>query len=271
MLRAQARRDGDEMIADKVESILRLWDELADFDAARGDEAMAHLLASLCALVDAQNANWFGAVRMPDLIPGDPAHGWRPHTIRYLKPTGPVDEKTQEQVKKLEQGSIDETTIRNIALAGRFRTNRLRDLAPASWFDGDYYRIYYLGVDHADAIWAGVPVNDDAECYFGIFRDSVHPPFSVEDREVVAYALRGLKWFHRQQLLGHGLLVASAPLTPAERNVLQGLLTGQSEKQIAAGLGRSHHTTHECVANIYRKFGVNNRAALMALWLGRAA
>jgi DNA-binding CsgD family transcriptional regulator len=257
-------------LADQDETIYRLWDELADFEAASGDEAIAHLLASLCALVDAQNANWIGAVRMPDLIPGDPAHGWRPRTIRYLKPSRPIDEKTQEQVKRLEQGSIDETTLRNIALAGRFRINRLRDLVPESWFDTDYYRIYYLGVDHADAIWAGISVNEDAECYFGIFRDGAHPRFSVEDRETVAYALRGLKWFHRQQLLGHGLLVASAPLTPTERGVLQGLLTGQSEKQIAAELGRSYYTTHEYVANIYRKFGVNNRAALMAVWLGRA-
>jgi DNA-binding CsgD family transcriptional regulator len=52
---------------------------------------------------------------------------------------------------------------------------------------------------------------------------------------------------------------------------LQGLLTGQPEKQIATALDQSHHTTHEYVMTIYRKFGVNNRPALMALWLGKGS
>lgn len=248
-----------------------LWDELADFDAAHADESLDHLMAGLCELVDAQNANWVGAVRMADLIPGDPSHGWRPGVIRYLKPSRPVDENTQEQVRKMKLGTIDETTIRNIALAGKFRVNRLADLVPESWFDGDYYRVYYLGVDHRDAIWAGIPLNEDAECYFGVFRDSEHSRFTPEERELFAYALRGLKWFYRRQMLSRGLTAASSPLTPVEHSVLQKLLSGQPEKQIAAELGRSFHTTHEYVTSIYRKFGVNNRAALMALWLGKSS
>lgn len=248
-----------------------LWDELADFDAARVDDALDRLLGFLCELVDAQNANWFGAVRMADIVPGDPTRGWRPGTIRYLHPSRPVDANAKEQVKSLERGSIDETTVRNIALAGTFRANRLADLVSESWFGSDYYRVHYAGVGHADAIWAGVPVNADAECYFGVFRDGEHPRFTPEERDLVARTLRGLKWFCRRQLLDHGLLVASAPLTPTEREVLRGLLTGQSEKQIAAALDRSYHTTHEHVASIFRKFDVGNRAALMALWLGKAS
>jgi DNA-binding CsgD family transcriptional regulator len=259
------------MDAGTAERIHALWDELADFDAARIDDALDHLLSSLCKLVDAQNANWIGAVRMTDILPGDPVHGWRPRTIRYLRPSQPLDDNAREQARKLEQGSVDETTIRNVALAGTFRVNRLCDLVPPAWFDSAYYRMHYYGLGHGDAIWAGFPVNEDGEAYFGIFRDTAHPRFTEADRDIVAYALRGLKWFHRQQLLGHGLMVASSPLTPAERSVLQGLLTGQSEKQIATALGRSYHTTHDCVTSIFRKFNVNNRAALMALWLGKAA
>lgn len=246
-----------------------LWDELADFDAALADATLDHLLAVLCDLVDAQNANWVGAVRLPDIVPGDPAHGWRPRTIHYLHPSRSIDEKSQEQAKKLDFGSIDETTIRNIALAGQFRTNRLADLVAPDWFDGDYYRLYYRSVDHKDAIWAGVPINEDSECYFGVFRDDAHSRFTAEERDTVAYALRGLKWFHRRQMLSRGLTVASAPLTAMEREVLGGLLGGLTEKQIAADRQQSPHTTHEYVMGIYRKFDVGNRAALMALWLGR--
>lgn len=255
---------------DLAERIHVVWDRLADFDAARVDEALDHLLAALCDLIDAQNANWFGAMRLGDILPGDPTHGWRPGTIHYLHPSRPIDEKARELTRKLEQGNIDETTVRNIALAGSFRANRLVDLASDSWFESDYYHVYYRNVGHVDAIWVGVPINPDAECYFGVFRDSAHPRFTPEERDLVAYVLRGLKWFCRRQMLGHGLLVASSPLTPTERSVLQGLLTGQSEKQIAAALGKGYHTTHEHVSSIFRKFDVNNRAALMALWLGKA-
>jgi DNA-binding CsgD family transcriptional regulator len=56
------------------------------------------------------------------------------------------------------------------------------------------------------------------------------------------------------------LLFATAPLTPVERKVLQGLLTGQPEKAIAAAWELRYHTTHDYVKGIYRKLGVNNRA-----------
>ncbi|HZW24445.1 MAG TPA: helix-turn-helix transcriptional regulator [Gallionella sp.] len=257
--------------ADSTEFIHRLWDELADFDAARSDEALDHLLSALCHLVDAQNANWIGAVRMGNILPGDPVGGWRPRYIDYLHPLRQVVEKTEEQVRMLEAGVIDITTVKNVSFAGRFRCNLLADLVPPEWFDSDYYHTFYLNSGHADAIWAGCPVNEDAEVYFGIFRDAAHSRFSVADRDAVAYALRGIKWFHRQLMLSHGVLVAATMLTPAERTVLHLLLTGLAEKQIAVELGRSYHTTHEYVSSIYRKYGVNNRASLMALWLGQSA
>lgn len=253
--------------ADRVHA---LWDELADFDAARIDEALDHLMASLCDLIHAQNANWFGAVRLADLLPGDPAHGWRPHGMRYLHPTKQAIQRSQELIKQLEQGCLDETAIRNIALAGSYRANRLVDLASSDWFDSAYYRTYYSGLGHVDVIWAGVPINEDAECYFGFFREAGHPWFTPEERDLVAYALRGLRWFYRRLMLSRGLMVASAPLTATEREVLGSLIGGLSEKQIAASRHQSPHTTHEYVSGIYRKFGVNNRAALMALWLGKS-
>ncbi len=259
------------MDAPLTDRIHAFWDELADFDAARVDAALDRLLGFLCELVDAQNANWFGAVRMADIVPGDPTRGWRPGIVHYLHPSRPLDAKARELAKKFNQGDVDETAVRNISLAGTFRANRLVDLASESWFESDYYRVYYAGVGHVDVIWAGVPINADAECYFGILRDGAHARFTPEERDLVAYTLRGLKWFCRRQMLGHGLLIASSPLTPAERSVLQGLLGGESEKQVAAALDKSYHTIHEHVAAIFRKFDVTNRAALMALWLGRAS
>ena len=247
-----------------------LWDELADFDAARADESLKHLLTGLCQVANAQNAVWFGTIRMIDLLP-DPVHGWRPRCFSFLHPSAPHEESAKQQSDNLDQGGVDITAIRNVDLAGTFRANRIVDLVSEEWFESDYYHRHYKQMGNADAIWAGIPVNEDAECYFGIFRDARHPRFTAEDRDLVAYTLRGLKWYCRRQMLSRGLMVASTPLTATERQVLDGLLTGLSEKQIAAARHQSAHTTHEYVTNIYRKFGVRNRAALMAFWMGKAS
>ena len=247
-----------------------LWDDLADFEASRSDEAMHCLMEGLCGLVEAQNAVWIGAVHLEGSLPGDPVNGWRPRMVRHMRPTRPILTAGKKQSEMLEMGEVDETTVRNVAGAGTFRVSRLVDLAPPEWFDSAYYHSYYRDLGIADSIWAGIPINEDAESYFGIHRHLDHPPFTEDERETVAYALRGLKWFLRQQMLSHGLLMANAPLTPVEQQILNGLLGGQSEKEIASTHGQSYHTTHGHVTSIYRKYGVNNRAGLMALWLGKS-
>ncbi len=253
-----------------MNAIHDLWDELADFDVGRSEEALTHLMGGLCALTGAWNITWIGAVRLDTFFPDDPAKGWRPRVMRHLH-SSPLDVAAQELADKLELGNIDETTVRNLEGAGVFRANRLRDLVGPEWFESPYYRIYFQGVGTEDAVWVASPVNGDTESWFGILRGPDQPPFTEAERDEIAYVLRSLKWFHRQQLLSHGLLVAVTPLTPAERRVLHLLLTGISEKLIAEQLERSYHTTHQWVTSIYRKFDVKNRAALMALWLGQTA
>lgn len=53
-------------------------------------------------------------------------------------------------------------------------------------------------------------------------------------------------------------------LSPAQNKVLDRLLTGLSEKEVAAILEISHHTVHNHVREIYSRLGVNSRAELMA-------
>ena len=45
---------------------------------------------------------------------------------------------------------------------------------------------------------------------------------------------------------------------------LQGILDGQSEKQIAYALGLSQHTVHNYVRALHRRFDVSSRAELIA-------
>lgn len=60
----------------------------------------------------------------------------------------------------------------------------------------------------------------------------------------------------------------AAQLCRRERETLEGLLSGASEKEIASRLGLSVHTVHQYVKSIYRRLEVTSRAQLMARTFG---
>jgi pSer/pThr/pTyr-binding forkhead associated (FHA) protein len=60
---------------------------------------------------------------------------------------------------------------------------------------------------------------------------------------------------------------ALTQLSEAQRRVLDLLLGGGSEKQVAAKLDLSPHTVHNHIKEIYRRFGVSSRAELLALFV----
>jgi len=51
------------------------------------------------------------------------------------------------------------------------------------------------------------------------------------------------------------------------RQTLQGLIKGDSEKQIAFGLGISQHTVHVYVKQLYKRLRVSSRGELMAKFM----
>jgi DNA-binding CsgD family transcriptional regulator len=66
---------------------------------------------------------------------------------------------------------------------------------------------------------------------------------------------------------GWGIIDGARQLTPRECDVLRLMLTGRSEKQIAETLSLTTRTAHEYITSIFRKYAVQGRAELMALWL----
>jgi DNA-binding NarL/FixJ family response regulator len=58
-------------------------------------------------------------------------------------------------------------------------------------------------------------------------------------------------------------------LTPRLRQVLDCLLEGDGDKQIAARLQLSVHTVNEYTKKIYGHFGVRGRTELLARWICR--
>jgi DNA-binding CsgD family transcriptional regulator len=253
-----------------LEDIHSLWDELSDFDVSHSEEAADRLLAFLADLGGAWNATWAGAIRLSSEAGADPLLGWRVATVRSLQPVvAPSDDCHFRSILRIwDRREMDPSFLLPMQGVGAFRTYSFRRDLPAEWFAGPFYEQQYGSVGIHDAAFIAFPLNEGCESHFGFYsRETI----SEEKVAALAYALRGIKWFHRQLMLSHGLLLASSPLTPTEQRVLQALLTDASEKRIAHQLGLADSTTHQYVVAIFRKFGVRSRAALMSLWLSPGA
>jgi|AGTN01.1.fsa_nt_gi Bacterial regulatory proteins, luxR family. len=255
---------------DRDEAVARLWDELADHEAAQSAGACRHLMAALCGMTGAWNAGWVASVRTAD-DPADPLRGWRIGAVEYLHHEPLNAAAVAEMKARWARREVDPLSLHSLRGAGEtFRAFTLRRAMAPDWFQAPYYTLLYEGRRVHDVITVVFPLNRDAESAFVLHAGPERGPFTPEETALAARALRGLKWFHRRLMLGHGLLVASAPLTPAERRVLAELLTEATEKDIAQRLGLTFPTTHQYVVGLYRKFGVKGRAGLMSLWLNRA-
>jgi len=255
-----------------LERIHQIWDELADFPASQSDAALEFLMEHLARLVPANNMIWVGAARLGQGATArrDGQLGWRAIVAKHWHPTPEISAVTQQLI--VDQDTEPSLTSQAAAReTGQWRIHRLRD----GWIDMEkfqrtnHYRISYLARGITDRLFMSIPINRDTETMFLLDRYHDAPHFSEKEADVVAYTMRGLKWFHRELMLSHGLILAGTPLTPTERRIVRLLLTERTEKEIAAELGQSPKTTHKYVTEIYRKYGVKGRPGMMALWLNR--
>ena len=76
---------------------------------------------------------------------------------------------------------------------------------------------------------------------------------------------RTFLWFF-QSLETEGYFGPPLDVPTRQQQVLEGLLLGLTEKEIAVRLALSPRTVHKYVEHLLRHFGVNSRPKLMALW-----
>lgn len=253
------------------EAIFGLWDGLADFSASQVDEALLYLMRFFKEHLLARDVVWVGAARVGQgaSVRRDRLNGWRGLAIRHYD-NSPDIQVRSIQAAKMQESSPDETTCALVAGAGKLRVHRLYDgfVNLTTIKHTEQFRMVYGDAGIVDRIFAGVPVNADAESFLLIDRYG-GKRFSARDAEFVEYAMRGLKWFHRELLLANGLLIAEKSLSPTERRIIRLILAGLTEREIADKLGQSPKTTHKYIAEILRKYGVRGRTGLMARWLNR--
>ncbi len=255
---------------DMDDHIFRLWDDLCDYDLSATHQALSHGMRTLCNMISAQNAFWLGGVRMQGGhgASGDLMSGWRIKAIETLH----AEFMTREgKHRSLKYPSTDPgaTTRAVVAGAGSFRVHSLGTgfIDLDAFKETEHYDFFYRERGITDRIWVAFPVNVDSESYFLFDTTDKDRFFSDIDIAIVARALRGIKWFHRQLLLMNGVGVCKTPLSPSEQRMVSELIHGKSEKIIAERLGLTASTAHQYATRVYRKYGVRGRAEFMALWL----
>lgn len=90
--------------------------------------------------------------------------------------------------------------------------------------------------------------------------------YRKEDKEKLHLLSNTFLWLF-QNLEVDGYFGAPLEVPIRQQQVLQGLLRGYSEKEIAAQLVLSPRTVHKYVEHLLRHFGVHSRAKLMAMWI----
>lgn len=147
---------------------------------------------------------------------------------------------------------------------GRLVTRTRRQLvSDSAWYRSaawEYQRP--IGID--EQLVSVYQVSDDgAVSAISLHRGARTGGFSAREQRLLSFLHEELG-----RLIGRALVSATEPspdrLSPRLRQTLACLLEGDSEKQVAARLSLSRATTHQYVTALYRHFGVQSRAQLLA-------
>jgi len=278
-----------------TDATFELWQQLAAVPPGAVDTALHHLQQWIVDATGADNAIWIGAVRALQGAAArkDPFFGWRLRARSAFNPDPEAYRRQYERyyatdhygrltpayyrrshAEKLDH--VGMTGRASLAGAGRFRVHRLRDadfIDYAAFKRTEHYRLYFHETGIVDRITIGFPVAPNVESFFLVDRwraPGRRRPFGLRDAALAAGALRGVPSLHRQLMLSHGLLCGDKLLSPVERQILRGLIGGDTEKAIAEAVGQKPATLHKYVSALYERLGVSSRAELGAYWLGPA-
>jgi DNA-binding CsgD family transcriptional regulator len=216
-----------------------------------------HVLAGLCRLVGARAA-----------VGGEGLWVRPQRTVEPLSVfDAGLDQRGQEVLMAYhrELGPADDPIFQALQhVPGRLVTRSRRQLvSDAVWYRSACFSYHRLNdTDHQ--LTSVYQVADSG----AISAVTVHR--AIGERDFSAREQRLLNFLHGElgPLIGRALVSAAEPsperLSPRLRQTLACLVEGDSEKQVAARLDLSHATAHQYVTALYRHFGVQSRAQLLA-------
>ena len=146
-------------------------------------------------------------------------------------------------------------------------TTRARQdlLARREWHRSVAYSEYFAPAGLREVLYSAAELPDGRHhllSFGGSHAADDHAREFVHLLHLQVAPLLGRRLATSDQICLHGL-------TPRQRAVLEAALRGLSEKEIADALGLRVATVNEHLQHIYRHFGVNSRAALLAYFVRR--
>lgn len=139
-------------------------------------------------------------------------------------------------------------------------------VADKAWYGSPYYLEIRepLGLD--DTLYAKITVPGKIIA-LSLLREKGDELFTERQSQLVDLCLSQMAWPFQPD--DKSVDPRLAALQPRLRKVMQHLLDGDGEKQVAAKLNLSRHTVHEYVKMIYQQLGVSSRSELLSQWVGR--
>ncbi len=224
-------------------------------------ERPSHLISGLLRILGADVG---GCVTDCDFLPGSRGafaavvlEGWDSTTLPALR----VLEQTGSAFNPLIRALMDRCAPTPGAGIAAIRHDLVQD---RSWYGSPFYEAHMgpAALDHGLVACLRLE-NPSVVQGLGFYRERSAAPFSDEDRNLVQLF----------QAECSAMLAPSLPavegtlrsrLSPRERQTLDLLLEGLSDKEIADRLDISPHTVNQYNKSIFRRFGVRSRTALLA-------
>ncbi|MEZ6088089.1 MAG: helix-turn-helix transcriptional regulator [Pirellulaceae bacterium] len=148
---------------------------------------------------------------------------------------------------------------------------RQEEISNDQWYGSDHFNSF-VRPSNLDARIASFfdpsPETNLPSTGIAIHRPLKDKQFNAREKAIFDLAHRVLL-----PMLGRQLSSSSEPapseLSPSLQKVLECVLEGDSEKQIASRLNLKPQTVHQYMKSIYRHFNAHSRAELLAIWVRR--
>ncbi len=151
---------------------------------------------------------------------------------------------------------------------GQFTWNERALIGSRKFKKSTLYQRHLRKLDAESVLFHSAVLPDRAVLSVGLLRNRNDQDYTQNDEHLMALIGNAVaKGLNSGWCLSHGR--GRHLLTEREKETLECLLAGLSEKEIALELNLSVRTIHDYVTSIYRKLGFNSRAGLMSAYIKR--
>lgn len=241
--------------------VRRLVKLLGEVVLVEGDLAAkrVHLMRGLCRIIGADAWAW----SLVHMQTGEP-----PRQVVFLN-DGVPEERFHDYVYALEHPDMKWALgkfVEECLAAGRPFTRRDAQILPGSFDEllatSDPFKAWNR-VGFRSFMLMAWPLAGGGYSGIGIYRRDGRPDFTARESRIAHIVLTEIPWLHEEGWSAErGRTLGT--LGPRLREVLHFLIQAHPRKLIAADLGLSLNTVHGYVREIYRHFGVNSHAGLIA-------